>query len=193
MAITNNLPKLIQMGIELTVKLAVGLIKAIPQLIAKIPQIISSLVNGFKNYRSKMGDVGLNLIQGLWNGIKDAGAWLRDKISGFFGGVVDSIRDFFGIHSPSTLFKNEIGKNLALGVGEGFSETMNDVTSDMQGAIPTEFDTSVNMSGTSSPYSFNMDNIVKAFVKALKDVKVVMNNREMGQFVAETVERVVYN
>lgn len=193
MALTNNAPKLIEMGIELTVKLATGLIKAIPQLIAKIPQIISSLVSGFTKYKSKLGEVGTNLIKGLWNGIEDAGAWLRDKISGFFGGVVDSIKDFFGIHSPSTLFKNEIGKNLALGVGEGFSDTMADVTADMQGAIPTEFDTSVNMSGTSSPYSFNMENIINAFEKALKNVKVVMNNREMGQFVLQTVEKAVYN
>ena len=194
MAITNNLPLIIQMGVELTIKLAVGLIKAIPQLLSKVPQIISSLVSGFSNYYSKLGEVGLNLIKGLWNGISDAGAWLRNKISGFFGGVVDSIKDFFGIHSPSTLFKNEIGKNLALGVGEGFSDTMSDVTADMQGAIPTEFDTNVNMHSASSSYGgSNYDYLISAFKQALKDVKVVMNNREMGAFVAETMERVVYN
>ena len=193
-AITDNLPKLIEMGIELTLKLAVGIIKAIPQLIAKIPQIISSLVNGFKNYYSKLGEVGLNLIKGLWNGISNAGAWLRDKISGFFGGVVDNIKDFFGIHSPSTLFKDEIGKNLALGVGEGFSDTMSDVTADMQDALPTEFDTDVNMHTASSSYGgSSYDYLISAFKQALKDVKVVMNNREMGNFVVETVERVVYN
>lgn len=192
MAITSNLPLLIQMGVELTVKLALGLIKAIPQLVAMIPQIITSLVDGFKNYYSNLGDVGLNLIKGLWNGISDAGAWLRDKISGFFGGVVDDIRDFFGIHSPSTLFKNEIGKNLALGVGEGFGETMADVSADMQGAIPTEFDTSVNMNASSSSYGSNYDYLVIAFKEALKDVKVVMNNREMGAFILNTVEREVY-
>ena len=194
MAITDNLPKLIEMGIELTLKLAIGIIKAIPQLVAKIPQIISSLINGFKNYYSKLGEVGLNLIKGLWGGISDAGKWLKDKISGFFGGVVDSIKDFFGIHSPSTLFKDEIGKNLALGVGEGFSDTMSDVTADMQDALPTEFDTNVNMNTASSSYGgSSYDYLISAFKQALKDVKVVMNNREMGNFVVETVERVVYN
>ncbi len=191
MAITNNLPKLIEMGVELTVKLAVGLIKAIPQLLASIPQIITSLINGIGNYYSKLGEVGLNLIKGLWNGISNAGAWLRDKISGFFGGVVDSIKDFFGIHSPSKLFSDEIGKNLALGVGEGFGDTMADVSADMQGAIPTEFDTSVNMN-TSSSYGSNYDYMVTAFKEALKGVKVVMNNREMGAFIVSTVEREVY-
>jgi phage-related protein len=191
MALTSNAPKLLQAGIELTVKLALGLIKAIPQLLAKIPQIISSLVGGFGNYYSKLGEVGLNLIKGLWNGISNAGAWLRDKISGFFGGVVDDIRDFFGIHSPSTLFRDEIGKNLALGVGEGFGATMRGVSADMQSAIPTEFDTNVNMN-TSSSYGSNYDYLVTAFKEALKDVKVVMNNREMGAFIVSTVEREVY-
>ena len=191
MAITDNIPLLVQMGIELTVKLALGLIKAIPDLLRAIPQIIKSLISGFGNYYSNLGEVGLNLIKGLWQGISDAGAWLRDKISGFFGGVVDNIRDFFGIHSPSTLFKDEIGKNLALGVGEGFGDTMADVSADMAGAIPTEFDTSVNMS-TSSSYGSTYDYMVSAFKEALKDVRVVMNNREMGAFVVETVERQVY-
>lgn len=190
-AISDNFPKLIEAGIQLVIKLAGGLIQAIPQLISKIPQIISSIVNGFKNYYSNLGEVGKNLIQGLWNGIKDAGAWLKDKISGFFGGVVDSIKDFFGIHSPSTLMSDDVGKNLALGVGEGFSDTMDKVSADMQGAIPTEFDTSVNMN-TSSSYGSNYDYLVTAFKKALKDVKVVMNSREMGEFVIETVGREVY-
>lgn len=191
MALTNNLPKLIEAGIQLTVQLGVGLIKALPQLRSKIPQIISTMVKGFTSYYSNLGEVGKNLIQGLWAGVSNAGEWLRQKISGFFGGVVDSIRDFFGIHSPSTVFRDEIGKNLALGVGEGFGATMREVSADMQGAIPTEFDTSVNMSATSNSGS-GYDYLVRAFKDALKDVKVVMNNREMGAFVIKTVERTVY-
>ena len=191
MSWTNNFPKLIQMGIETTVQLAVGIVKAIPNLLLTIPQVIFSYVKAFGNYYGKLGEVGLNLIKGLWNGISDAGAWLRSKISGFFGGVVDNIKDFFGIHSPSKVFSDEIGKNLALGVGEGFSATMGDVSADMQGAIPTEFDTNVNMN-TSSPYGSNYDYLVTAFKEALKDVKVTMNSREMGAFVVNTVEREVY-
>ena len=192
MAITNNLPKLIQMGGELIIKLAFGVIKALPQLLATIPQIIGSMVSAYANYYAKLGEVGFNLIKGLWNGISDAGAWLWEKISGFFGDIVDGIKDFFGIHSPSKVFSDEIGKNLALGVGEGFGATMSEVSADMQGAIPTEFDTSLNMSATSYGGS-SYDYIVRAFTDALKDVKVVMNNREMGAFVVKTVEGVVYN
>ena len=68
---------------------------------------------------------------------------------------------------------------------------MKDVTNEMANSIPTEFDTSVNMS-TSSAHSSNYDYLITAFKEALKDTKVVMNNREMGAFVVETVEREVY-
>ena len=168
-AITNNLPKLIQMGAELTVKLAGGLIKATPQLIS----------------------TGASMLSGLFKGLLDPTA-IWNAVKGLFNGIVGGLKDLFGIHSPSTVFRDEVGKNLALGLGEGFSDTMGDVTADMQGAIPTEFDTNVNMSTSSSAYGSNYNYLVSAFKEALKDVKVVMNNREMGAFIVNTVEREVY-
>lgn len=140
-AITNNLPKLISAGIELTIKLSEGIMQATPQLIAKIPEIIASLVQGFViDGVPQMLNVGVDLIKGVWEGIKSMGKWLGDQVKGFFGGITDTIKGFFGIHSPSTLFKNEIGKNLALGVGEGFTGEMKDVekemTASMRGLAP---------------------------------------------------------
>lgn len=167
-AITNNLPKLIEMGAMLTIKLVAGLIKATPQLISAGADMLAGLFKGLLNPTA------------IWNAVK-----------GLFNGIVGGIKEVFGIHSPSTVFKDEVGKNLALGIGEGFSDTMGDVTAEMAGAIPTNFDTNVNMN-TSSSYGSNYDHLVTAFKEALKDVKVVMNNREMGAFVLNTVEREVY-
>jgi|GEM_PF-1490534 len=67
----------------------------------------------------KFKEVGGNIIEGLWNGIENAKRWLKDKISGFFGGVVDDIKSFFGIKSPSKLFEVEIGAMLPAGLAEG--------------------------------------------------------------------------
>ena len=153
------------------------------------------MIKGFANYYKNLGEVGLNLVKGIWNGIKDATSWILDKIKGFGKSVLDGIKSVFGIHSPSVLFRDEVGKNLALGVGEGFADTMADVSADMQGAIPTEFDanigTNINMtSGQSQIATFDM--MVGAFKQALTEVKVVMDDREMGGFVTDTVERVVF-
>lgn len=190
-AIVGNLPKLLAMGVELVVKLGAGLIMAIPNLILQVPALITAIVGGLVQGVGKIRDVGLDLVKGLWEGIKDAGGWIMDRIRGFGDTILNGIKEIFGIHSPSAVFRDEVGKNLALGLGEGFSDTMNDVTADMQGAIPTEFDTSVNM-GTASSYGSNYGYLVTAFKEALKDVKVVMNNREMGAFIVNTVEREVY-
>lgn len=139
-AITNNLPKIIQMGITLIIKLAQGLIQAIPQLISKIPEIISSLVEGFKNYYSKLWDVGKNLVSGIWEGIKNAKDWLLGKIKNWGNGILNGIKSFFGIHSPSKLFADEIGENLGLGIGVGFDNSLSDVYKDMQKAVEYEND-----------------------------------------------------
>ena len=168
-ALTNNAPKLIQMGAELTVKLAGGLIKEIPQLIYAGGQMLAGLFEGLLDPSA------------IWNAVK-----------GLYNGIVGGIKSLFGIHSPSTVFRDEVGKNLALGLGEGFSDTMGSVTAEMAGAVPTSFDTNVNINATSS-YGSNYDYLVTAFKQALKDVKVVMNNREMGAFVTETMERAVFN
>ena len=141
-AITNNLPKLVEMGITLIVKLAVGLIKAIPQLISKIPEIIGSLVRGFSNYFSNMSEVGKNLVSGIWEGIKNAKNWILGKVKEWCSNILDGIKGFFGIHSPSKVFKDEIGTNLALGLGDGFSNEMQNVTEQMQNSIPTQFEIS---------------------------------------------------
>lgn len=190
-AIVGNAPKLLAMGIELVIKLGAGLIMAIPNLITVVPQLIVAIVGGLWQGLGKIKDVGLDLVKGLWEGIKDAGGWIMDRIKGFGESILNGIKSIFGIHSPSTVFRDEVGKNLALGLGEGFTDTMSDVTAEMQGAIPTSFDTSVNTS--TSSYGSNYDYIVTAFKEALRDVKVVMNNREMGAFVTETMERVVYS
>ena len=195
-AITDNLPKLIEAGGILLVKLAFGLSKASWQLVAQIPTIIASLVNGFNNYWSKMGEVGLNLVKGIWNGISDATGWILKQIKNFGKNVLEGIKSVFGIHSPSTLFRDEVGKNLALGVGEGFADTMADVSADMQNAIPTEFDanigTNINMASGQTQMSI-FDMMVIAFKQALTEVKVVMDDREMGGFITNTVEKVVFN
>lgn len=193
MAITSNFPKLVQTGIELIVQLAFGLVKAIPSLLGAIPKLIVSFIQGFVNYYAKMGEVGLNLVKGIWQGISNSFTWIKDKIRGWVGNVTSFIKRLFGIHSPSTVFRDEIGTNLALGLGEGFENTMSDVNKEMANSIQTDYDLNVNsnISGASREES-NYYNMVNAFKQALKDVKIVMDDREMGTFVTNTMERVIY-
>jgi len=137
--IIGAIPQIIEAGVKLLISLIANLPTIIVEIVKAIPQIIAALIQGFTGYISQMVQMGSNLIKGLWQGISDAGTWLWDKISGFFGGVVDRIKDFFGIHSPSTLFA-ELGGNMGAGIGVGFEKAMGQVGKDMQSAIPTDFD-----------------------------------------------------
>ncbi|MBR1691180.1 MAG: phage tail tape measure protein [Lachnospiraceae bacterium] len=137
--ITTNLPAIVEMGVNLIVQLAVGLVQAIPQLVASLPQIITAIVQGFAQVPEMMLDIGKNIVEGVWNGISQMGQWIMDKVSGFFGGIVDGVKGLLGIHSPSTVFAG-IGDNMAAGVGVGFEQTMGSVAKDIEGAIPTDID-----------------------------------------------------
>ena len=191
-AIIRNLPKIFQAGGELIGKLIMGITGSFWKLLEKAPEIVGNIVKGILGVREQMKNAGKNLIEGLWNGISGMAEWVYNKIKGFADNIVGNIKKVLGIHSPSKVFEEEVGKNMALGIGEGFGKTMSDVSRDMESSIPTEFDTNVNMKSSSSVGS-SYNNMVDAFKKALTDVKVVMNDREMGTFVSDTMERVIYS
>lgn len=207
-AIVNNLPKIIEAGIKLIIALAGALIQAVPQLVSKIPQIISSIVSGLAQGVANMASVGLDLVKGLWNGISNATGWIMDKIKGFGQSVMNGIKSFFGIKSPSRKMKDEVGKNLGLGVGEGFVDTMSEVTKDMQAAIPSSFDTGVNITTTTSSSlsslgtrlggaagsmgGLDLQTLTQAFTEALKGMNVVLDDEKVGSFVTDTIGRQVY-
>ena len=142
-AITANLPKLLAAGIELVVKLGAGLIVAIPKLVASVPKIIAAIVGGLVKGISKIKDTGKDIVKGLWNGINDMGGWIAKKLKGFGNSVLSSIKDFFGIHSPSRVMADVVGKNLALGIGEGFTENI--------GAVNDEITSAMNFTDPKNP------------------------------------------
>ena len=190
-AVIENFPKIVTMAGELIGKMAMGIIASIPRLLTAVPEIIAQLVSGFFRLDGEVKDIGKNLVSGIWAGISGSIQWLKDKLTSWVGNVTGFLKRMFGINSPSRLFKEQIGTNLALGIGEGFGDTMHDVSQDMANAIPTEFDANVHTTGAVSPAS-QYDVMLSAFKQALKECKVVMNNREMGAFVTETVTREVF-
>ena len=138
--ITENLPLIVETGVNLIVQLGVGLIQAIPSLVAQLPQIITAIVGGFAELPGMMLDIGKNVVKGVWEGITAMGSWIKEKVSGFFGGIVDGVKGLLGIHSPSTVFEQQVGTNMALGVGKGFVGAMGAVTKDIENSIPTNLD-----------------------------------------------------
>lgn len=71
-------------------------------------------------------DIGGNIVKGIWNGITGLASWLTEKVTGFFGGIVDSVKGMLGIASPSKVFAG-IGGNMALGLAEGWDDEYNGI------------------------------------------------------------------
>lgn len=147
-------------GVKLIGELALGLIKAIPGLVAKIPQIITAMVDELGKAATKFFNIGKNLIQGLWNGIKSVKDWIMDKISGFASSIVNGIKSFFGINSPSRVFA-EIGMYLDKGLAKGIvdntdvvSKAMNELEDSATGTFNSDFE--YNLSANTSRLNANI-------------------------------------
>lgn len=100
-----------------------------------VGRVVSGIVKWFSSLPQNMLSIGKNIITGLWNGIMGAGNWIRDKVGGFCSGVVSWFKSALGIHSPSRVFADQVGKFMALGIGQGFTENMQSVSDKMMATV----------------------------------------------------------
>lgn len=127
------LEKMAKAIISGAVKLGSAMIKLagvmIKNFVSKIPdyakaavKIIDVITNALLGAVGGLIKIGVQLVQGIWSGIISATSWLKSKITGWVGNVVSFLKNLFGIHSPSTVMRDVIGKNLALGVWAGWDD-----------------------------------------------------------------------
>lgn len=182
-----------------------GLGNAISGLVSYVKtaalKVASGIESAILTLPSKMLSIGKNIVQGLWNGISDMTGWIIDKIQGFGESVLGGIKDFFGIHSPSKLMRDEVGKYLAQGIGIGFekyipvkqmTKSMKKAVGDMQTAAlqvtsTTPMTTNVATKAVTNNYTdMQMDykKIKKAQLEAMNESNerpVVLNNRQINR------------
>ena len=120
--IITNLPKIIQTSIQILTQLAVGLVKGIPTLLGKIPSMISQIKNAFTSV--DWGSVGVNIIKGIASGLSSAAKSLADAAANAASNALDWVKSKLGIHSPSRVFRDQVGKMMALGMGIGFEKNI---------------------------------------------------------------------
>lgn len=161
-------------------------------------RMFTSVVDGLASLPGRIISIGSDIVHGIWNGISGAAGWLMDQISGFASGVVDGIKGFFGIHSPSRVMRDQVGKYIAQGIGEGFESEMGNVTRQMQDAMPDASAFSIDGTMTSAAYQSagagfgGYDGVVDAVVEALGRVHIVLDDEVAGKFVERTVTNAIY-
>lgn len=146
MAILNvfTLSKLVSLGKSLMTSLGEGIKGMLPNITSAGKNIISGLVSGIKslvthpvttikgiitNIRGAFtsiswGSIGSNIISGIARGITSAAGAIVTAAKNAAKKALDSAKSFLGIHSPSTVFRDQVGKNMALGMGVGFEKNI---------------------------------------------------------------------
>lgn len=107
----------------------------------EIVRFVNRFVEIMLELPGKMLDIGKNIVLGIWEGIQSMAGWLWDQVTSFSKGIVDGVKSALKINSPSKVFADVVGKNMALGIGVGFIDEMKFVKSQMARAIPTNFNT----------------------------------------------------
>lgn len=133
--ITDNLELIITCAINLIVQLATGLVQAIPKLVAVIPQIVNAIWDAITSV-DWIG-LGINILEGIANGLVAGLSSIWDTITEVAGSIADGFKDFFRIHSPSTLFRDEIGSYLPKGLAVGVDAEMDTTTDDINASLNT--------------------------------------------------------
>lgn len=178
-------PDMIVSGVKLLGKLAVGLIQAIPDVVASIPEIVMSIGAGFAEALPEFQEIGVAIVEGIWAGIKSLGNWLGSKVSGFFGSIVDGVKESLGIHSPSRVFAG-IGENMAQGVGEGWDKEFDSIRDGIEGSVNFSTGTTKasspgmgGMTSDSREFVINFTNELDGAVLSRKTYRYNMRENEL--------------
>ena len=191
--LSQNIPAIVQAGVEVFTSLITNLPEIIATIISAVPDIITSLVTAFAESLPSIIQVGTDLVKGIFTGIKNASEWLWNKLTGWVDSVIGWIKGLFGIHSPSTVMRDQIGRMMGRGVAEGIEDSVGDVkdaSEDLLGAIPDldNRDFSVNVRrNLSDSYSGSMEAVVAKMEDIMnrfsQTVILELNDRELGRAV----------
>lgn len=94
--------------------------------------LYNAVVNGVRSLPSKMAEIGSNIVSGIWNGISSGWDWLTGKVKSLAKSLLDGAKDALGIHSPSRLFRDLVGKMIPQGIGVGITAEMPTLQSDLK-------------------------------------------------------------
>lgn len=130
--IIDNLPEIIMAGPKIIAALATGLIEAIPDIVMVIPQLIRSIVDTFLSF--DWGSIGKNIVDGIKNGFVNMWNSFKQTVENVFTGLVNGVKSFLGIASPSKVFAG-IGGYMAEGLGQGFDKEFSNVKREIQSQL----------------------------------------------------------
>lgn len=199
MAIVNvlvqNLPKMLSMGGQLLGSLISGIGSKIGNLGNAIGNVATKIIDGVKDIPGKMVKWGKDMIQGLIDGIKG----MIGKVGDAVGGVANKIKSFLHFSRPDEGPLAEY-ESWMPDMVEGLRDSLRkaspeliDQTKELAQGMSDAMSVNGTITGTGGGYGgSSFDSMVSAFKDALSQVKIEMDDEEMGHFVDKTVTKLIY-
>ena len=137
-----------------------------------------------------IGEVGINMVKGLWEGIKSSTQWLWDKLTGWIKDALGWLGNLLGIKSPSRVMANMIGKPMVQGLAKGILDNAGMVDAAMSNLVPSAVHSNVMMDVTrsfsdiaNSRPANEKASLVEAIREAMGEPVIMLNDREVGRYV----------
>ena len=175
-----GLSSIFNTGLDIVKSIGNGIANGVSIVVGKAKNLGSAVLRAIKNSLIGITSIGRNLVEGLWRGVSDKIGWVTSKMASFGKKVINSLKNFFGIHSPSTVMRDEIGKFLAEGVAVGFMENdpMIAIKTSLNKGIRKITAPSLEMAG-SGGYGRN-------------DVSIIQNIYSQAQTAADLMQEAIY-
>ena len=112
-------------------------IQSVSNTVGRIKSTVLGAVSGAGRW---LYDTGRQVIQGLINGIGGAFKWVKDTIGNLGKNLIGWAKGVLGIHSPSRIFRDEVGKWIPAGMAQGIDKASGLVADSIDGLtdmVPT--------------------------------------------------------
>ena len=187
----DNLALLLEAALAIILAIADGLIQSIPDLLVACLDILGNIVSFFTDEEQKKKvkdtalELGKRLVEGLWEGVKAMAGWLKEKLFGWFDGLIGDVKEDQEIHSPSRKWARVLGKPMGQGVGVGAVEGLEDaerlIQREMDG-MTASISTDINSSRTKKTPANETNELLTNLINLFESGKAktsVSNAREM--------------
>ena len=176
-----KLPQVIELGMKMVLAIVSGLAKNLPQIVRSVLDMMATIVKTFVSSFPDIVDVGKQIVKGRWEGIKAMGSWIKEKVGGFFSGIVNGVKSTLGIHSPSRVFAG-IGENMALGLGEGWESEYGGIKRNITDGL----DFGVASIGAEQSVGGKMREAITSLGNIGGDINIVVQSVLDGKVIGET-------
>ena len=158
-------------------------------LISPVKKAWTTIKNVFSGVKSHFSGIGRNIVSGIWAGLSGQLGWIKSLIKGWVGNVKSFIKRLFGIHSPSRWMKEQIGSNLAKGLGIGFEDELGTVNKSISRSLDktmTVMTRATMDTPTASPSAIDTQGLAETLLSALSGIELTSVMQVDGKTVAET-------